>query len=113
MVRIMRDLRKKYPDADMAEIAKMASHEVLNNQQKSRAFYRIQATRLMTGAGNIMNKSSKQDVINSVSRARAREYLRTRSGPRFCLIPLPPLICRRALLPLSLARPLCTRRAVI
>jgi len=65
MVRIMRDLRKKYPDADMAEIAKMASHEVLNNQQKSRAFYRIQATRLMTGAGNIMNKSSKQDVINS------------------------------------------------
>merc|ERR1719427_455128 len=61
MVRIMRDLRKRFPEADMAEIAKMASAEALSKQQKSRAFYRIQATRLMTGAGNILNKN-KQDV---------------------------------------------------
>jgi len=62
MVNIMRDLRKRYPEADMAEIAKLASVEALSKQQKSRAFYRIQATRMMTGAGNILNKN-KQDVL--------------------------------------------------
>ncbi|XP_078490149.1 sodium/calcium exchanger 3 isoform X1 [Ciona intestinalis] len=56
MIRIMRELRKTHPDADMAELAKMASSEALSNQPKSRAFYRIQATRKMTGAGNILNK---------------------------------------------------------
>lgn len=58
----MRELRRKFPEADMAEIAKMASVEALSKQQKSRAFYRIQATRMLTGAGNILNKT-KQDVV--------------------------------------------------
>jgi len=63
MVRIMRELRRKFPEADMAEIAKMASVEALSKQQKSRAFYRIQATRMLTGAGNILNKTKQEVVI--------------------------------------------------
>lgn len=67
MVRIMRDLRKRFPEADMAEIAKMASVEALSKQQKSRAFYRIQATRLMTGAGNILNKTRADVATDEVT----------------------------------------------
>uniref|UniRef100_F6V1Q0 Calx-beta domain-containing protein n=2 Tax=Ciona intestinalis TaxID=7719 RepID=F6V1Q0_CIOIN len=62
MIRIMRELRKTHPDADMAELAKMASSEALSNQPKSRAFYRIQATRKMTGAGNILNKGKNDQA---------------------------------------------------
>uniref|UniRef100_H2YTJ2 Calx-beta domain-containing protein n=1 Tax=Ciona savignyi TaxID=51511 RepID=H2YTJ2_CIOSA len=65
MVRIMRELRKTHPDADMAELARLASVEALSNQPKSRAFYRIQATRKMTGAGNILNKG-KPDQAKTV-----------------------------------------------
>jgi len=58
MVALMRDLKKKHPEADMDQIAKMASAAALNNQQKSRAFYRIHATRMMTGSGNVMKKNT-------------------------------------------------------
>lgn len=34
----------------------LVSGQVLMQQQKSRAFYRIQATRMMIGAGNILKK---------------------------------------------------------
>ncbi|CAK8677785.1 unnamed protein product [Clavelina lepadiformis] len=56
MIRLMRELRKKHPDADMNELARLASQEALKEQPKSRAFYRIQATRMMTGAGNILHQ---------------------------------------------------------
>uniref|UniRef100_H2YTJ0 Calx-beta domain-containing protein n=1 Tax=Ciona savignyi TaxID=51511 RepID=H2YTJ0_CIOSA len=65
MVRIMRELRKTHPDADMAELARLASVEALSNQPKSRAFYRIQATRKMTGAGNILNKGKPDQAKTS------------------------------------------------
>lgn len=66
MIQLMRDLRKKHPDADMNELARLASAESLSKQTKSRAFYRIQATRMMTGAGNILNKG-RGDPAKSVS----------------------------------------------
>ena len=68
MIKLMRDLRKKHPDADMAELARLASAETINHQHKSRAFYRIQATRKMTGAGNILNKG-KLDQMKSVRKS--------------------------------------------
>ena len=59
-IALMRDIRKKNPDADMNEVARLASAEVLNHQPKSRAFYRIQATRKLTGAGDILNKGKAE-----------------------------------------------------
>ncbi|XP_071479880.1 sodium/calcium exchanger 3-like [Diadema antillarum] len=56
-IRLLRELRQKHPDADLATLEQMANYETLNNQQKSRAFYRIQATRKMCGAGNILKKT--------------------------------------------------------
>jgi solute carrier family 8 (sodium/calcium exchanger) len=58
MVELMRELRKKHPEADMNELAKMATAQALNQQQKSRAFYRVHATRMMTGSGNVMKKNA-------------------------------------------------------
>ena len=42
----------------MATLESMAAAEVLNRGPKSRAFYRIQATRKMTGGGNIIKKKT-------------------------------------------------------
>ena len=56
-IQLLRDMRQKHPDADLATLEQMANYEALNNQQKSRAFYRIQATRKLCGAGNILKKT--------------------------------------------------------
>ncbi|XP_046696227.1 sodium/calcium exchanger 1a isoform X1 [Silurus meridionalis] len=53
---ILKDLKQKYPEKDMEQLVEIANYQLLNQQQKSRAFYRCQATRLMTGAGNILKK---------------------------------------------------------
>ncbi|KAL3872681.1 hypothetical protein ACJMK2_035892 [Sinanodonta woodiana] len=54
---ILRELRKKHPSADMKTLEKMAELEAINRGPKSRAFYRIQATRKITGGGNVIKKS--------------------------------------------------------
>lgn len=43
-------------------------------QQKSRAFYRIQATRMMTGAGNILKKHAADQARKVVSSGETREH---------------------------------------
>ncbi|XP_052769967.1 sodium/calcium exchanger 1-like isoform X2 [Mya arenaria] len=54
---ILKDLRKKNPNADMKTLEEMAELEAINRGPKSRAFYRIQATRKLTGSGNVIKKS--------------------------------------------------------
>ncbi|XP_045175491.1 sodium/calcium exchanger 1-like isoform X1 [Mercenaria mercenaria] len=54
---ILRDLRKKNPNTDMKTLEEMAELEAINRGPKSRAFYRIQATRKLTGSGNVIKKS--------------------------------------------------------
>merc|ERR1712168_1795630 len=44
-IEIMRELRKKHPNMDVKTLEEMAEMEALNRGPKSRAFYRIQATR--------------------------------------------------------------------
>ncbi|XP_051528000.1 sodium/calcium exchanger 1-like isoform X1 [Myxocyprinus asiaticus] len=56
MARILKELKQKHPDKEMEQLIELANYQVLSHQQKSRAFYRCQATRLMTGAGNILKK---------------------------------------------------------
>lgn len=55
-ISLLRDLRRKHPDDDMITIEQMARDEILNNGPKSRAYYRIQATRKLTGGGNLIKK---------------------------------------------------------
>uniref|UniRef100_A0A8C8S5G3 Solute carrier family 8 member A2 n=1 Tax=Pelusios castaneus TaxID=367368 RepID=A0A8C8S5G3_9SAUR len=56
VIQILKDLKQKHPDKELEQLVDMANYYALLHQQKSRAFYRIQATRLMTGAGNILKK---------------------------------------------------------
>ncbi|XP_043373415.1 sodium/calcium exchanger 3 isoform X3 [Dermochelys coriacea] len=67
MIRILKDLKQKHPEKDLDQLVEMANYYALSHQQKSRAFYRIQATRMMTGAGNILKKHVAEQAKKSTS----------------------------------------------
>uniref|UniRef100_A0A3Q2NZD2 Solute carrier family 8 member 4a n=1 Tax=Fundulus heteroclitus TaxID=8078 RepID=A0A3Q2NZD2_FUNHE len=67
MARTLKDLKQRHPDKDMEQLIEMANYQVLVQQQKSRAFYRIQATRMMIGAGNILKKHAADQARKVVS----------------------------------------------
>ncbi|KAK9961799.1 hypothetical protein ABG768_007199 [Culter alburnus] len=56
VIRILKDLKQKYPDKELDQLVELANYYALLHQQKSRAFYRVQATRMMIGAGNVLKK---------------------------------------------------------
>ncbi|CAG7834155.1 unnamed protein product [Allacma fusca] len=79
-IRVLRDLRKKYPNLEPAQIEELARNEVLNKGPKSRAFYRMQATRKMMGGQNLMKKiqekaasESSMENINQESEDSAKD----------------------------------------
>lgn len=55
---VIRELRAKHPDIPMASLEAMAREEIVNRGPKSRAFYRMQATRKLTGGGNVIKKAN-------------------------------------------------------
>ena len=64
-IEVLRDIRKRNPNiTDMKTLEEMAEVEAMNRGPKSRAFYRIQATRKLTGGGNVIKKKAdkKADV---------------------------------------------------
>ncbi|XP_069015372.1 sodium/calcium exchanger 1-like isoform X2 [Embiotoca jacksoni] len=67
MARSLKELKQRHPDKDMEQLIEMANYQVLMQQQKSRAFYRIQATRMMIGAGNILKKHAADQARKVVS----------------------------------------------
>ncbi|MBN3305038.1 NAC3 protein, partial [Amia calva] len=67
MIRILKDLKQKHPEKELDQLVEMANYYALSHQQKSRAFYRIQATRMMTGAGNILKKHAAEQAKKSTS----------------------------------------------
>ncbi|XP_068177789.1 sodium/calcium exchanger 1-like isoform X2 [Antennarius striatus] len=54
--RILKELRSKHPDKEAELLVELANYQVLSQQQKSRAFYRCQATRILTGAGDVLRR---------------------------------------------------------
>lgn len=75
VARILKDLKQKHPEKEMEQLMELVNYHVLTQQQKSRAFYRCQATRIMTGAGNILKKhaadqakrATQHDICSEVS----------------------------------------------
>uniref|UniRef100_A0A6V7KQX4 Calx-beta domain-containing protein n=1 Tax=Bracon brevicornis TaxID=1563983 RepID=A0A6V7KQX4_9HYME len=59
-IRTLRELRKKHPTLPLEQLEVMAHEEVLGKGPKSRAFYRVLATRKMVGAGNLSRKISER-----------------------------------------------------
>ena len=70
-IEILRELRKKHPNYDMRTLEEMAEYEAMNKGPKSRAFYRIQATRKLTGGGNIIKKSKIEQRKSSLTDVKA------------------------------------------
>lgn len=60
VVRILKDLKEKHPDKDLDQLIEMANYSALVHQKKSRAFYRVQATRMLIGAGNILKRHAAE-----------------------------------------------------
>ncbi|XP_063232109.1 sodium/calcium exchanger 3 isoform X4 [Bacillus rossius redtenbacheri] len=77
----LRELRKAHPTTDLEQLEVMAQEQVLNRGPKSRAFYRIQATRKMVGGGNIMKKiqeRAQSDLSEVKAELQREEDLGTR-----------------------------------
>ncbi|CAD5222867.1 unnamed protein product [Bursaphelenchus okinawaensis] len=55
-IETMRELRRKNPHLDPVQLQKQAEYEMINKGPKSRAFYRVQATRRLIGGGDIIKK---------------------------------------------------------
>lgn len=62
LLQILREIRRDNPDASPEELEKLANDKLVRAEHKSRAFYRIQATRNMTGGGDIIKKG--MDKVN-------------------------------------------------
>ncbi|KAM4595229.1 sodium/calcium exchanger 1-like isoform 2-T2 [Fundulus diaphanus] len=75
LARILKELKQKHPEKEMEQLMELANYQVLTQQQKSRAFYRCQTTRIMTGAGNVLKKhaadqakrATQHDVCSEIS----------------------------------------------
>lgn len=75
VARTLKELKQKHPEKEVEQLMELANYQVLTQQQKSRAFYRCQATRIMTGAGNVLKKhaadqarkATQHDVCSQVS----------------------------------------------
>ncbi|XP_026082627.1 sodium/calcium exchanger 2-like [Carassius auratus] len=66
VIRILKELRQKYPDKEFDQLVELANYYALLHQQKSRAFYRVQATRMMIGAGNVLKKHAADHARRAV-----------------------------------------------
>ncbi|RMZ95205.1 sodium calcium exchanger 3-like, partial [Brachionus plicatilis] len=70
-INILKEMRQKCPDVGVDELQKMAEVEILKRGPKSRAYYRIQATRkLIGGTSNVRKKLEVKDrIANSKSKS--------------------------------------------
>lgn len=57
---MLQTVRKEFPRSDLQELEIMAQERIMSGGRKSRAFYRIQATRKLMGSGDIMRKIAEQ-----------------------------------------------------
>lgn len=86
-IQLLRDLRKKHPDLDMRRIESLAHEQLANSGPKSRAFYRIQATRKLTGGSNPIKKAIERSssdlnaVVCSAPAAQDHNVIRVYFDP--------------------------------
>ncbi|XP_035383186.1 sodium/calcium exchanger 2a isoform X2 [Electrophorus electricus] len=67
VIRTLRELRQKHPEKDLDDLIELANYAGLQKQKKSRAFYRVQATRMMIGAGNVLKKHTAAEQAKRAS----------------------------------------------
>ena len=70
----LHELRLKNPEMTEEKLEQLAAYEVVQNQHKSRAYYRIMATRKMTGAGNALKRKLEEKVLEGQSVAEEVDH---------------------------------------
>jgi solute carrier family 8 (sodium/calcium exchanger) len=70
----------------MATLESMAAAEVLNRGPKSRAYYRIQATRKLTGGGNLIKRKTaaadrRESLADGISTGPDEDVIRVFFDP--------------------------------
>lgn len=73
----LKQLRQQHPQADLPTLERMAHEMLLSRGPKSRAFYRIQATRKLMGSGDLLRRISER-AQSDLSEVKAE--LRRESG---------------------------------
>ncbi|CAM6001535.1 unnamed protein product, partial [Sphagnum balticum] len=63
-IAILKQLRSKHPDASNDELEELARHEVIRMKPKSRAFYRMQLSHKLIGAGKRLKHHFRQAIID-------------------------------------------------
>uniref|UniRef100_A0AAQ5WYZ4 Calx-beta domain-containing protein n=1 Tax=Amphiprion ocellaris TaxID=80972 RepID=A0AAQ5WYZ4_AMPOC len=58
VIRILKELKQKYPDKELDQLVELANYYALLHQQKSRAFYRIQVTHNLHKQQHVQNLKS-------------------------------------------------------
>ena len=75
-INILKEMRQKYPDIGIDELQKLAEVEILKRGPKSRAYYRIQATRkLIGGTANVKKKIAEKDKSDLLNIQRSKSNL--------------------------------------
>ncbi|KAI7812393.1 putative sodium/calcium exchanger 2 [Triplophysa rosa] len=77
VIRMLKELRQKHPDKDLDQLIEMANYSTMQKQHKSRAFYRVQATRMMIGAGNVLKKHAAAGQAKKAAAGSAEDDLAT------------------------------------
>lgn len=75
-INILKEMRQKHPDIGVDELQQLAEIEILKRGPKSRAYYRIQATRkLIGGGGGTSNMRKKLQVKDRMANAKSKSNL--------------------------------------
>ena len=69
---VLRELRQKHPDISIDELQKLAEVEILKRGPKSRAYYRIQATRkLIGGTANVKKRLNEKEKSLATQKSKS------------------------------------------
>ncbi|KAM3959342.1 sodium/calcium exchanger 3 [Aphomia sociella] len=79
-VSVLRELRRQHPEEDLDTVERMALETLMSRGPKSRAFYRVAATRKMTGGGDFSRKISER-AQSDLSEVKAELQRRESSSP--------------------------------
>lgn len=85
----LKDLRKKYPQATLEQLEQMTHERLLNKIPKSRAFYRIQATRKLFGSSSMkrrIHNRAQQDMNLIKSEMEPRRVNSIFDNPTICRV---------------------------
>lgn len=66
-IETMRDLRRRNPHLDPTALQKHAEYEMISKGPKSRAFYRVQATRRLIGGGDLVKRRIDKEHDKSMN----------------------------------------------